>query len=406
MNGILEYLTLLAVSLFLNALSNPESIIKNKQLSSLIIVDIFEPKQVVFYSTLIFILVILFSSVVRIFNLWINMKYRTQLIIFLETKAFSKITNQEYSYHIKTNSSDLLTTLTTDIEKTNFFIENFQTLITSLFIGLSITSGLVNLNAKITLLSIFLFLILYTVLGNYTNKNVKKYSKKESKANSDLIRRIIESLGSIRELILSGNQSFVLNSFNNSSNILRINQGYNSFITTFSRFAFEGIGLLIIAIIGYSIFNDSNNSNNVIALLGTFALGSLKLLPTMQSIYRSYSLLYFYEKPLDKVLKILYLKTKPNFDDNYLQKFNSNIKLQNIPYSFEGSTNLILNNISFTISKGEKVGIIGETGSGKTTLINILMGLLEPTNGILKLTIMKFLAIILILEIIGSKILP
>ena len=71
-----------------------------------------------------------------------------------------------------------------------------------------------NLNAKITLLSIFLFLILYTVLGNYTNKNVKKYSKKESKANSDLIRRIIESLGSIRELILSGNQSFVLNSFN------------------------------------------------------------------------------------------------------------------------------------------------------------------------------------------------
>ena len=90
LNGILEYLTLLAVSLFLNALSNPESIIKNKQVSSLIIVDIFEPKQVVFYSTLIFILVILFSSVVRIFNLWINMKYRTQLIIFLETKAFSK----------------------------------------------------------------------------------------------------------------------------------------------------------------------------------------------------------------------------------------------------------------------------------------------------------------------------
>ena len=61
LNGILEYLTLLAVSLFLNALSNPESIIKNKQVSSLIIVDIFEPKQVVFYSTLIFILVILFT---------------------------------------------------------------------------------------------------------------------------------------------------------------------------------------------------------------------------------------------------------------------------------------------------------------------------------------------------------
>lgn len=380
-NGILEYLTLFSVSLFLQSLSDPESLLNSKVLKNIFNLEIQNNEEVVFYSTIIFIFIILFSSVTRIINLWINMKYRTQLITFLERNAFKKIIDQNYTFHIRNNSSNLLTTLTTDVEKTNFFIENLQTFVTSIFIGLSITFGLVNLNAKISLFSVLLFLILYSILGKYTNKSVKKYSSRESKANSEIIKGIIESLGSIRELILSGNQEFVLDKFNKSSNSLRINQGYNAFLTTFSRFAFEGIGLFVVALIGYYIFKDSRNTESVIALLGTFALGALKLLPTMQSIYRSYSLLYFYEKPLKKVLKILYLPQKPKIKKYPNKVFNKSIIIKNIHYKFPNSDIAILRGIDLEIKKGEKIGIIGKTGSGKTTLINIIMGLLIPSKG-------------------------
>ena len=229
----------------------------------------------------------------------------------------------------------------------------------------------------------FLFFILFLV--NLQIKRVKIFSKRESIANSQIIKRIIESLGSMRELILSGNQSFILSKFNNFGESLRINQGYNAFITTFSRFAFEGIGLFVVAIIGYFIFNDSNNTKSVIALLGTFALGALKLLPTMQSIYRSYSLLYFYEKPLEKVLRILYLPSKP-FSANYRSKiFNETIEIKNLYFKFPDSPNNLLKNINLKIYNLEKIGIIGLTGSGKTTLINLIMGLLSPTKGGIKI---------------------
>ena len=159
-NGILEYLTLFAVSLFLRSLSEPRSIIENTTILSTFNFNINNESEVVLYSTLVFILIILFSSITRIINLWINMKYRTQLITYLEKKAFSKIIEQNYNFHITTNSSDLLTILTADIEKTNFFIENLQTLVTSIFIGLSLIYGLINLNAKISLLSVLLFFTL------------------------------------------------------------------------------------------------------------------------------------------------------------------------------------------------------------------------------------------------------
>ena len=80
------------------------------------------------------------------------------------------------------------------------------------------------------------------------------------------------------------------------------------FITTFPRYLFEGIGLLFIGISGIIIYSNINNSGNVIALLGAFALGAQKLLPTMQSSYKSWSLLYFYNKPLDRVLNLIILK--------------------------------------------------------------------------------------------------
>ena len=89
-NGFLEYITLFAVSLFLSSLSDPKSIIDNTNFLSIFNLNIKNESEIVFYSTLIFISIILFSSITRIANLWINMKYRTQLITFLEKKSIFK----------------------------------------------------------------------------------------------------------------------------------------------------------------------------------------------------------------------------------------------------------------------------------------------------------------------------
>ena len=232
-----------------------------------------------------------------------------------------------------------------------------------------------------TIVSVIFFSSLYTILGIFINKRVDKYSKVELQASYSLTRIIQDSLNGIKEIIVSNSHSFYSDKFKLNNYNLRRYQGMTGFITTFPRYLFEGIGLFFIGISGIIIYLNINNSGNVIALLGAFALGAQKLLPTMQSSYKSWSLLYFYNKPLDRVLNLINLTNNANTLIEGKLLFKNEIKIKNLNFSYSNDHENISNDINLTIKKGENIGIFGKTGSGKTTLINIFMGLLTPDKG-------------------------
>ena len=234
---------------------------------------------------------------------------------------------------------------------------------------------------NITIFSVVFFSILYTIIGIFINKKVDKFSKSELQASYSLTRIIQDSLNAIKEIIVSNSHSFYSSKFKTSNYKLRRYQGMTGFITTFPRYLFEGIGLLFIGISGIVIYSTVNNSSNVIALLGAFALGAQKLLPTMQSSYKSWSLLYFYNKPLDRILDLILLNSNENTSIKGKLLFKNEIKIRNLNFSYSNDQDNISKDINLTIKKGETIGIFGETGSGKTTLVNIFMGLLTPKKG-------------------------
>ena len=378
-NGIFEFVTIGSALLFIESLTNP-----NKLSSSFsFLVDKFKidnESELIQVSTIIFLVIIFFTTFIRIFNLWLNTKFRISFLNYISNKVYRKVINQEYYFFINKNSSELLTDLTSNIEKTNFFFENLLTLTTNLILSVSIILSLVKLNFYITIISVFLFSAIYTVLGILINRSVETYSKIELKSNYSLVKIIQESLNAIKEIIISNNHNFYIDNFKLNNQSLRKYQGKIGFITTFPRYLFEGIGLLFIGLSGYIIYFKINNAGNIIALLGAFALGAQKLLPTMQSSYKSWSLLYFYNKPLDKILNLIRLKANNTFIEGKLS-FKNEINIKNLNFSYKNNNYKISKNINLTIKKGENVGIFGSTGSGKTTLINIIMGILEPNKG-------------------------
>ena len=126
-------------------------------------------------------------------------------------------------------------------------------------------------------------------------------------------------------------------------------------------------------------------------LLGAFALGAQKLLPSMQSSYKSWSLLYFYNKPLDRILNLINLNSNETTSIKDRLSFKNEIKITNLNFSYTSISGEISKDINLTIKKGENIGIFGKTGSGKTTLINIFMGILTPKSGNISLITLIFL---------------
>ena len=379
-NGLFEYVSLGSALLFLESLTNTSNISS----SFSFLTDKFNinyESDLIRLSTIIFLTITFLTTVIRIFNLWLNTKFRISFLNYISNKIFKKVINQEYSFFLNKNSSELLTDLTANIEKTNFFFENFLTLTTSIILSFSIILSLLKLNFYITISSVILFSSLYTFIGIFINKRVEKYSKVELQSNYNLTRIIQDSLNAIKEIIVSNSHSFYINNFKINNYNLRRYQGITGFITVFPRYLFEGIGLLFIGISGIIIYSNVDNSGNVIALLGAFALGAQKLLPTMQSSYKSWSLLYFYNKPLDRILDLIALNSNKDTSIKGKLSFKNEIEIRNLSFSYSNDHENISKDFNLKIKKGENIGIFGKTGSGKTTFINILMGILTPNKG-------------------------
>ena len=186
----------------------------------------------------------------------------------------------------------------------------------------------------------------------------------------------------IRDIILDNSQKYYLNIFSKVDLGLRKRIGENGFLSILPRYLIESLGLLLIALL-LLISNESSNPKYYIPFIAVIALGAQRILPSLQMIYSSWSQVNSYRT----ALKLVIFELRDNKNIQTLRVNNNSIKdfkeiyFECISHSYLNSSLESLKNISFKIKAGEHVGIIGETGSGKSTLVDVLMGLLKPSKG-------------------------
>ena len=160
----------------------------------------------------------------------------------------------------------------------------------------------------------------------------------------------------------------------------------NKFITFSPRYIIENIGFIFIAILAYKFSNDNSATQNGLPVLGTFAVAAQKLLPSMQQCYNSIGTIRSNKSSVFKVLEILNQKNYI-IDSKEIKplNFKDSISLSNIAFKYPYSKNFILRDVSLLIKKGERIGVIGKQGVEKRLITDILMGLLKPTKGSIKI---------------------
>ena len=149
------------------------------------------------------------------------------------------------------------------------------------------------------------------------------------------------------------------------------------------RYSLEGLGLILMSLIALSLSINNGKNNDVIPILGSLALAAQRILPTLQLTYSGWSIIKSNNQSVQNVINLLNQveEIPPKILSSDRKRNFKNIRFSNVYYKYPSRKQNVLNKLDFTIKKGEKIGIVGVTGSGKSTLTDMMMGLLKPSKG-------------------------
>ncbi len=388
LTSMFEVISIGAVIPFLGVLIEPSNIFELPAAQSFIqFLGVDQPTQIILPISALFAIAVLLSGAMRLLLLWASVRFSFTLGVDFSVGIFTQVINQPYIAHTKQNSSDIISAISIKITQViNGVVLSVLNMISSFIIIIAIITILLIINPSASLIAILFFSSLYLFFYLYVKQKLKVNSLNISLESNSLIKILQEALGGIRDIIIDGNQEQYRNIFQRADLIFRKSLGSNLFISSSPRYIMETFGVLLIVLLAYMLSTQGEKSfADGIPVLGALALGAQRLLPVMQIFYNSWGNIkgtHFVLKEVLVYLNINDSKTMNVINNNCA--FEKNIRLKDVSFGYDENSLPAINKINVDIKKGDCIGVIGKTGSGKSTLIDIMMGLLDPTHGTLE----------------------
>lgn len=334
-------------------------------------------------------LVILVFFIKTIFFLYLVNK-QTKLSHMIEYKLaktlFYHYLNQEYSFHLARNSSKLFSNITEEIKNFRLnLIDPFLIISTEIIFVFAIVTLLILIEPTATVsVAIFIAVIAF-IYVSFTKTKISKIASKRQIHEALKIQHLKQGLNGIKEIKISGKENIFLSIFN-KHNLETVNSRVKLGIwTIIPRYLLEFLSVAGISMLAIFFVNHGGDLKSLLPTLGVFLAATFRLLPSTVKIVQLYGRIRF-GTPSSNLLREELKQSKNRFHEKKLFQINNNfnfdkLSLKNISFKYPNSNKNVLNNITLDINKGDKIGIVGSSGSGKSTFIDLITGLIAPTEG-------------------------
>lgn len=299
--------------------------------------------------------------------------------------------NQPYSWFLTRHSADLGKTILSEVQQLiNYGIRPLMELIARGVVTIALITLLIIVSPKIALLLGITLSGTYGLIFYATRKYLNKIGAESLKNNQLRFTAVSEAFGATKEVKVGNLEKIYVKLFSKSAQVFAKNQASQQVVAQIPRFILEIIAFGGILIIVLFMMHKSGNFNNILPLLSLYVFAGYRLIPALQWIFASVTQLTFVGPSLDKLCDDLknFKTSNENYDKNVLS-LNKSIDLKKINYCYPNASQLALKNISISIKAKSKVGFVGSTGSGKTTIVDVILGLLEPIKGTLEIDAKK-----------------
>lgn len=380
MGAVAELLSLGAVIPFVAVLADPVAAARHPSVAMLIDGFNLRQAQLPMAVSALFASLVVVAMVVRLLMMWANIRFANGLGTEIGETLYARTLQRPYSFHVSRNTSQIIGSMNKVQRLIVGYLQPLLTAATSTVLAISIIGLLVFVNPAVALGGAAIFGCSYFLVAFLVRKRLRLNGVVIAQAGDQRIQAMQEGLGGIRDVILDRAQPIYSRRFSRIEQRFRHAQASSQFAAGFPRVAIEAIGILLLVGFALLLSNAGHDLRTMLPLIGLIAIGAQKLIPLLQQIYAGWSAVASSQRSVDDVLSLLQFQPQPQLGGTI--EFSDRLRVLDVGFAYgslEGSR--VLQGINLEIRRGEKIGIAGPTGSGKSTLVDLLMGLLSPTEG-------------------------
>ncbi|WP_297793877.1 ABC transporter ATP-binding protein [uncultured Marinobacter sp.] len=374
---------------FMSAVSNPASITENPFLAVLReLFSFLEDDEFIVALGVGVIALLLASLAIRAIGIWVQVKFSTLRSHSISYRLMRAYLHQPYQWYLNQHTARMSTSVLSEAAQVvNGALFPAMQMITKLLIVLALFALLVATDPALALIAVCVIGFAYGFIYMLSRKRLAILGQRRHKANQKRYRVVQESFGGLKDLFIIGREAQAAERFRLASQSMAKHITGARVTSELPPLAMQGLifsGMIAIVIYFLGVYGSVQNALPVLSL---FALAGYRLMPELQAVYRHLTELRVTGPVLDSVyndLKRLEKTSRPMREANVAKWPGHDepvIEFRQVFYSYPEAERRALSGINLTIAPYSTVGIVGPTGSGKTTLVDVLLGLLSPQQG-------------------------
>lgn len=332
--------------------------------------------------TFLFAIAAFVSGVTRFSLLWAQTRLSHAIGADFSLEMYRRTLYQPYSVHVTRNSSEVIAGISNKAKAiVGSTLLPVMTILSSTILLITIFITLLSIEPFVTFVALFGFSSIYILVIIATKKRLLEHGRQISEGQTNVIKILQEGLGGIRDVLLDGTQAIHCKLYESVDFKLREAVAKVQIISVSPRYAIESLGMVLISFLAYMLTLRSQGIASAIPILGAFAMGAQKMLPILQQCFSGWASIRGGQASLCDALDLMEQPISAHAGSDVPIEFRREVVFRNVSFAYSPDGPVILRDLNLTISKGAKVGIVGSTGSGKSTFLDVVMGLLKPTEG-------------------------
>ena len=393
LGGIFEMCSVSIIIPFMNCVMNPDEMMQNKYIILLCsVLDIESSNTVLLIIAITLAAIYMIKNLYMIFQYSIQYKFVYNNMFEMQSKLFFSYLSRPYEYFMNINSAEIIRIITSD----TVYAFNTLILILQLFSEIVISGMLIValflIAPEITILMALIFVILVMAVNSIVKPILRTAGRNQQVAGTGMNKWLLQSLQGIKDLKITESESYFKKNFDKSGYAYAQAFRKNQTFSYIPKFLIEGISYGAIFICIAILIGKGTQLQVILPILSAVAMASIRLLPSVNRISTSVAQIEYNETMVDKMIENMKIfKDKCELSDyhyndsvsrnNEVPEFSREISFQNVFYRYQNSKEDVLSNLNFNIKKNSSIGIVGASGSGKSTTVDLLLGLLKPRIG-------------------------